>query len=199
MRSMRLISSPFDGLPDAARDFLGRRALEAAGAALMLACGAAGLALATWSVSDPSINHATSGAVHNLVGYPGAVVSDVMMQMIGLASSVALMSPMLWGMRLLWRRSLAALLPRIALWIVGTLAAAGFASACPTSTRWPLPTGLGGVAGDAILGLFATFSLAHGVGRLAIAGALAIVAILSLTASISASGVAAKARVLSDD
>ena len=32
MRMMRLISSPFDGLPDAVREFLGRRALEAAGA-----------------------------------------------------------------------------------------------------------------------------------------------------------------------
>ena len=80
------------------------------------------------------------------------------------------------------------------MWIIGTLAAAGFASACPTSARWPLPTGLGGVAGDAILGLFATFSMAHGVGRLVIAAALAIVAILALTASIS-SGADASRRM----
>ncbi len=199
MRTMRLISSPFDGLPDAARDFISRRALEAVGAALILVSGAAGVALATWSVADPSINHATSGPVHNFIGYPGAVISDVMMQMIGLASSAALMPVMLWGMRLMWRRRLPALWPRLVLWIIGTLAAAGFASACPTSTRWPLPTGLGGVAGDAILGLFATFNLAHGVGRLAIAAILAIVAILALTASISTSAGASRAPELTQD
>ena len=198
MRMMRLISSPLDGLPDIVHEFLARRALEAAGAALIASSGATAVALASWSVSDPSINHAVNGAVHNLAGYPGAVVSDIMMQMIGLASSAALMPPLLWGLRLLWRRKLAPLWPRIAMWIIGTLAAAGFASACPTSARWPLPTGLGGVAGDAILGLFATFSLAHGVGRLVIAAGLAIVAILALTASIS-SGADASRRVTEDD
>ena len=193
MRRMRLSTSPLDGLSDAARDFASRRAVEALGAGLVIACGMMGLALATWSVSDPSINHANGGQVHNYIGYAGAVVSDVMMQMIGLASSAALMPPMLWGLRLLWRRHLASPLPRLALWLIGTLAAAGFASACPTSTRWPLPTGLGGVAGDAILSLFSAFNLAHGVGRLIIAGALAVVAILSLTASVSNHAGASKA------
>ena len=196
MRTMRLISSPLDGLSDAMRDFLGRRALEVAGLGLVTIAGTTGLALATWSVADPSINHATNGAVHNLLGYPGAVVSDVLMQMIGLASTAALMPVLLWGLRLLRRRGLAAPWPRIGLCIAGTLAAAGFASACPASARWPLPTGLGGVAGDAILGVFATLNLAHGVGRLIIAGAFAIVAILALTASIS---VGAAPTPLSDD
>ncbi len=199
MRMMRFFSSPLDGLPDVVHDFLARRALEAAGATLIVASGASALALASWSVSDPSINHAVNGTVHNLAGYPGAVVSDILMQMIGLASSAALMPPLLWGLRLLWRRRLAPLWPRLAMWIIGTLAAAGFASACPTSARWPLPTGLGGAVGDAILGLFASFSLAHGVGRLMIAAGLAIVAILALTASISSSADASRRPMTEDD
>ncbi|MBW0002724.1 MAG: DNA translocase FtsK [Hyphomicrobiales bacterium] len=196
MRMMRL-SSPLDSLPDVVCEFLTRRALEAAGAALVVSSGATAVALATWSVADPSINHAVNGTVHNLAGYPGAVVSDIMMQMIGLASSAALMAPLLWGLRLLWRRKLAPLWPRMGMWIIGTLAASGFASACPTSARWPLPTGLGGVAGDAILGLFASFSIAHGFGRLVVAAGLAVVAILALTASISSSADASP--VMSDD
>src|SRR5207342_2429040 len=40
---------------------------------------------------------------------------------------------------------------RLLLWIVGTGAAAALASALPPTARWPLPTGLGGVAGDALL------------------------------------------------
>jgi S-DNA-T family DNA segregation ATPase FtsK/SpoIIIE len=199
MRTMRLILSPFDGLPDAARDFLGRRALEALGAALIAASAATALALVSWSVADPSINHATNGPVRNLAGYPGAVVSDVVMQMIGLASSAALMPPLLWGFRLVLRRRLAPLWPRLSMWVVGTLAASGFASACPTSARWPLPTGLGGVAGDAILGLFGSFNMAHGIGRLTIAAGLAVVAILALTASISTSAGATRPATLEDD
>ncbi|MBV9974208.1 MAG: DNA translocase FtsK [Hyphomicrobiales bacterium] len=199
MGLMRLLSSPLDGLPDALREFVGRRALEAAGAFLVAGSAATAVALASWSVSDPSINHAVNGTVRNLAGYPGAVVSDIMMQMIGLASSAALMPPLLWGMRLLWRRKLAPIWPRIAMWIIGTLAASGFASACPTSARWPLPTGLGGVAGDAILSLFATFSLAHGVGRLVIAGGLAIVAILAIAASISSNADALRNAGFTDD
>src|ERR1700722_9812114 len=138
MRRMRLTSSRLNGLPEAARDFASRRMLEAIGAGLVIACGAVGLALASWSGSGPSINHATSAPGHNYLRYAGRGVSDVMRQMVGLASSAALMPPMLWGMRLLWRRSLASPLPRLALWIVGTVAASGFASACPTSARWPL-------------------------------------------------------------
>ena len=199
MRMMRLISSPFDGLPDAVREFLGRRALEAAGAALIGGSGATALALASWSVADPSINHAVNGTVHNLAGYPGAVVSDVMMQMVGLASSAALMPPLLLGVS----ASLAATDSSVcaAPCHVGPrhAAASGFASACPTSARWPLPSGLGGVAGDAILGLFATFSMAHGVGRLVIALALAVVAVLALTASVSMSADAERAVTLEDD
>ena len=37
------------------------------------------------------------------------------------------------------------------LWILGAFAAAGFASCLPPSKAWPLPTGLGGVVGDALL------------------------------------------------
>ena len=40
---------------------------------------------------------------------------------------------------------------RLVLWILGALAAAGFASCLPPSKAWPLPTGLGGVIGDALL------------------------------------------------
>jgi len=38
--------------------------------------GALTLALVSWSARDPSLNHATSGHVRNLLGGPGAIVSD---------------------------------------------------------------------------------------------------------------------------
>jgi DNA segregation ATPase FtsK/SpoIIIE, S-DNA-T family len=186
MRTMRLISSPLSGVPDAAREFLGRRAKDLAGIGLIACSAATAMALVTWSVADPSINHATSGPIHNLLGYPGAVVSDMLMQLIGLASAAALLPPFLWGARLLRQRYLAAPFARVVLWIVGSSAAAGFLSAWPPSAHWPLPTGLGGVAGDGLLGLFSTLSLARGVGRLLVVAGLAAVAILALSACVSA-------------
>jgi len=40
----------------------------------------AALALATWSVRDPSLSHATDAPVHNLLGRPGAIGADLTMQ-----------------------------------------------------------------------------------------------------------------------
>src|SRR5579863_7903649 len=40
---------------------------------------------------------------------------------------------------------------RLGCWILGTVLAAGFASCWPRGGAWPLPTGLGGVIGDALV------------------------------------------------
>ena len=64
------------------------------------------LALLTWSVSDPSLNHATSARIHNLLGAPGAIAADLVMQFIGLASAALLVPPAFWGWSLLTQRRL---------------------------------------------------------------------------------------------
>ena len=43
-------------------------------------------ALATWNVADPSFSHATDNPVSNAMGFPGAVLADLSMQFLGLAS-----------------------------------------------------------------------------------------------------------------
>ena len=47
-----------------------RRLREAGGIALISLAMMAALALATWSVHDPSLSHATNARVHNLLGRP---------------------------------------------------------------------------------------------------------------------------------
>ena len=74
MRSLRRSASPFDGALDAGRAFLKRRAIELGGLGLVAATAALTVALATWSVDDPSLNHATDAPVRNLLGWGGAVV-----------------------------------------------------------------------------------------------------------------------------
>ena len=132
------------------RDILRRRLSEAAGLVLLTLGLLGAIALATWSVQDPSLSHATQKPIHNLLGFPGAIFSDLAMQLLGLASIVLLLPETLLGWWLLAHKPLVEKW-RGLLWIVATFLAAGFASTLPRIGTWPLPTGLGGVLGDALL------------------------------------------------
>ena len=101
-------------------------------------------------MQDPSLSHATQKPIHNLLGFPGAIFSDLAMQLLGLASIVLLLPETLLGWWLLAHKPLVEKW-RGLLWIVATFLAAGFASTLPRIGTWPLPTGLGGVLGDALL------------------------------------------------
>jgi S-DNA-T family DNA segregation ATPase FtsK/SpoIIIE len=128
-----------------------RRLREAGGIALISLAMMAALALATWSVHDPSLSHATDARVHNLLGRPGAVAADLMMQLLGLGSLGPLLPIAVWGYRLLGHRPLSRERLRVLFWLLGAVLAAAFASCLPRSAHWPLPSGLGGVVGDAVL------------------------------------------------
>ena len=153
MPAIRYTFSAADILSDELRATLRRRLHEIIGVALLALAGIAALALASWSVQDPSLSHATNAPVRNTLGLMGAISADLMMQLLGIAT-VALLFPLAaWGWRLLTHRTLDHERSRLVLWVVATLAAAGFASCLPASKAWPLPTGLGGVIGDALLRL----------------------------------------------
>ena len=132
---------------------LQRRLRELGGIALLSLAMIAALALASWSVDDPSLSHATDARVHNLLGRPGAIAADLMMQLLGLGSLALLLPIAVWGYRLLGHRPLRHERLRVLLWLFGAVLAAAFASSLPRGVRWPLPCGLGGVVGDAILRL----------------------------------------------
>ncbi|TMJ90739.1 MAG: cell division protein FtsK [Alphaproteobacteria bacterium] len=145
-------------LPDAMRDALRRRLRELGGAALIVLAVVLALALATWSVQDPSLNHATNSPVRNLLGVPGAIVADLLMQLLGVAALAFILPVAIWGWRLLTHRPLKRERIRLLFWIFGVLLSAGCAAALPRSAAWPLPVGLGGVIGDWMLRLAALFS-----------------------------------------
>src|SRR5207249_3677798 len=74
---------------------------------------------------------------------------------------------------------------RLLLWLGGGVLSSGLASLLPGTARWPLPTGLGGVVGDAILAVPNRMLAGHRSGMLLVAAILAGGMILCLSASIS--------------
>ncbi len=134
------------------REMLRRRLAELTGLTLITFALLGAIALATWSVQDPSLSHGTDAPVRNLLGVPGAIFSDLLMQLFGIASIALLLPEAMLGWRLLAHKELGERW-RSALWIFATLAGAAFASCLPSTAAWPLPTGLGGVIGDALLRL----------------------------------------------
>jgi S-DNA-T family DNA segregation ATPase FtsK/SpoIIIE len=138
-------------LPASIREALARRLRELAGLGLIALSGVAAAALMTWSVQDPSLSHATSRAIRNVVGYPGAIGADLLMQILGLGAIMLILPIAVWGWRMLTHRTFDREALRLACWILCTVIAAGFASCWPHGGAWPLPTGLGGVVGDALV------------------------------------------------
>jgi S-DNA-T family DNA segregation ATPase FtsK/SpoIIIE len=138
---------------DSLHEALRRRARELVGLALIGIAIALALSLATWSIQDPSLSHATNAHVRNRFGYPGAIVADLLMQLLGTASLALVLPIAFWGWRIASHRPLARERIRLGLWLLALPLAAACAAALPRTASWPLPSGLGGVLGDWILQL----------------------------------------------
>ncbi len=153
---MSMIERSLDGMAALSSELgaiLRRRLCELCGIVLISLAMMGALALASWSVRDPSLSHATDAPVHNLLGWPGAVVADLMMQLLGLGALALILPIAAWGYWLLGHRFRGRERLRVIVWPLGAVLAAAFAACLPRSAHWPLPSGLGGVIGDAILRL----------------------------------------------
>src|ERR1700760_2726641 len=102
-------------------------------------------------VQAPSLSHAPSRAIRNIMGYPGAIGADLLMQILGLGAIMLILPIAVWGWRMLTHRGFDREALRLGSWILCTVLAAGFASCWPHGGAWPLPTGLGGVVVDALV------------------------------------------------
>ncbi|MBV8111678.1 MAG: DNA translocase FtsK [Hyphomicrobiales bacterium] len=158
-------------LSDAMREGLRRRLRELGGLTLIGLATLVALALATWSVQDPSLSHATNAPVRNILGVPGAIVADLLTQLFGLAALGFILPIAIWGWRLVTHRPIRRERVRLLFWLLGVLLTAGCAAALPRSSAWPLPVGLGGVIGDWMLRLPAALSggTLAGSARIAVA------------------------------
>jgi DNA segregation ATPase FtsK/SpoIIIE, S-DNA-T family len=181
---MSTIDRGFDSLSlsDGLREALRRRMRELTGIALIGFAMLLVAALASWSVQDPSLSHATRAPVRNLLGFPGSVVADLTMQLFGIASVAIVVPIAVWGWRLASHRPLYRERLRLVAWIMGLVLTASFAACLPRTAAWPLPAGLGGVTGDALL-RFAVWIAGNdvlGVARLIVGAAAGVGASIAL-------------------
>src|SRR5258707_7340445 len=118
-----------DALADARRSLARLTTLlimRGAGLLLFLGSAAAVLALFSYDPSDPSWNNATGNSSANLLGGPGAMAADMLLQAFGLAALAALAPPLVWGVRALMGHHLKHAMWRAFAWPLGAvLAAAG--------------------------------------------------------------------------
>jgi S-DNA-T family DNA segregation ATPase FtsK/SpoIIIE len=132
------------------------------------------VSLLSHSVLDPSWNVASAGEVGNLLGRPGAGISDLMLQIMGWAAGGPVVGLIIWGIILMRRasvqRSVSLTVLRWMCAVIGTAGFAAAASALPVPNAWPFAVGLGGALGDftlmALAGIPASFELpgANGLG-----------------------------------
>ncbi len=135
-------------LPAGASRFLKRRMVELLGLALAALGVAAIVAMASYDPSDPSWNTAaTAGVTANLLGTPGAIAADLLLQSVGAAAGLVAIALIIWGLRILRHYDIGRLWVRA----VGTVLATGLAAIALTQVAplasWPVPAGMGGAAG----------------------------------------------------
>ena len=87
-------------LPEGGRDFLRRRMMELVGVGVAIAGVLLLMSIFTFSNADPSLNHATGTPPNNLMGLPGAYVSDLLLQTFGLAIVLVPVALITWGVRM---------------------------------------------------------------------------------------------------
>jgi len=157
-------------LPEGGRDFLHRRMMELVGVGVAAAGVGLLLALFTYSPGDPSLNHATGSAPHNIVGLPGAYVSDLLLQTFGLAIVLVPVALITWGVRMARTHHLGFFGLRLSLLLLALLmmsvACIGLGDVGGAATH----AGPGGLVGLALVGRLREIVLTHSSG-----GSLALI------------------------
>jgi DNA segregation ATPase FtsK/SpoIIIE, S-DNA-T family len=108
------------------------------------------LSLVSWSALDPSLTHTTTTPAHNFTGPVGAIVSDLLFQMLGFGAVLALVAPLVWGIEMLRSERVVDGRLRLGFYPLSILALTGAISALPLLSGWPLRHGYGGLIGDGV-------------------------------------------------
>jgi len=105
------------------------------------------LCLVTYNQADPSLNRATGNPATNAGSYAGALIADLSLQILGLASALLVFVPVAWGIKMLRGHSVSYLWLRFTLLIASLVLTAALLSIIEPPISWPISSGLGGSIG----------------------------------------------------
>jgi len=148
------------------------------GAALIFLAAMTWLAVASFSINDPTFNNATGNPVTNLAGPVGANTADFLLQLLGGGALLLPVTLIVWGWSGLRHGAPEEATPlsawaKFLCWIIGFLAMAGFAGGLPLTADWPYLVSMGGLIGGALSAMLTwPFALIGIPGAVAFAGAI---------------------------
>jgi len=128
-----------------------RRLVEFLGAGLIVLALALIVALLTYHHADPSFNSAADGPAKNVMGLLGAYTSDILLQIFGAAAYLPSLVFTAWGWRLCSKKGVRFVWLRLLAMIAGVVLTTLALSLISAPETWPFRTGIGGVAGYALL------------------------------------------------
>ncbi len=155
----------YDGLTyDGSQNNLGKSARLSGnlgvlgGLLILVAVAMAFIALATWSINDPSLSNANGKIASNWMGFWGASFADILIQFFGLGAAISLFPPAIIGWMKILRQPFGHKKSRALCWPLMTILASAAIACLSVPETWPLPSGLGGIAGDMMLKIPALFT-----------------------------------------
>jgi S-DNA-T family DNA segregation ATPase FtsK/SpoIIIE len=163
-------------MPGSLVTLLKRSGLRFCGLGLVLLAIALFIMLIGFHPGDPSFNHATDRTtIFNPLGIVGAYGADMMLRTLGLASALITVLLVAWGLRLIAVKPFRWMWARFLVLPLALLLVAVSAAAIQPGMHWPLTVGLGGFAGDLLLGKLQT-----GFAMIGVPGARALIALASM-------------------
>ena len=105
------------------------------------------LCLATYSQADPSLNRSTGNDVANAGGYTGALIADMVLQVLGLSSALLVLVPLVWGVKMLLGRAVSYFWLRFVFLMISLVLASGVLATFEPPMSWTVTSGLGGAIG----------------------------------------------------
>jgi S-DNA-T family DNA segregation ATPase FtsK/SpoIIIE len=136
-----------DGFGTILRRFMRHRMLEIIGVTLGVLALALAVSLLSFHNADPSLNKTGAGDVANWLGLGGAYASELLLQIVGLASGVLVLCLMGWSWRMLAERRMRGWMLRVAALMGALVAFSAVLSPLHAWQSWPIGTGLGGTIG----------------------------------------------------
>lgn len=127
--------------------------LRVFGLGLVVSAALGWIMLLTWQVAGPSRGGAPMRASTTVLGTPGGMVVDGMLNGLGVVCILCLLLPLLWGAEIAISERLAHGRQKAMQLVPAVLLLAGGAAALPVPAAWPMTQGLGGLIGTVVLAL----------------------------------------------